>query len=134
MQASAWRGARCGSRRGRPHVVRVARHVHDLLVLLRVLVHLARLAHDHRRVDVHRPADVALGAVGDEDLVGRDLAVVQRRRDLLAQRALALLRAVARIGILRAEVGHALQQPGEDVVRHGLRGVADAQADDVGVG
>ena len=147
---ACWRTRRCGTGEGEGRG-RAALHVDDAVVLLGGVVHGLRLPHHHRGVHVHRvrrvlhrrlhlvaehhlqAANVALGAVGHEDLLRADTAAVQRIGDLGAERADALLGAVPGVRLLGAKVAHASREPCEDVVRHGLRSVADAKADDLGV-
>eukprot|EP00968_Pinguiococcus_pyrenoidosus_P016012 scaffold1505_cov256-Pinguiococcus_pyrenoidosus.AAC.12 len=64
--------------------------------------------------------DVALRSVGHEDLIWLDDSIVQLRRDLLPQVALALLRSVATVGVLLAELGSTTDEAAEDVLRDGL--------------
>jgi len=114
---------------------------------------LPRHAHEHAGVDVdgvggvlHRhggarpehhleAADVALGPVGDEDLARLDRSPgVEALGDGLAQRGVALLGAVPGVAVGRAHARGARDEAGRDGRRDGLSRVADAEADDLGVG
>ena len=78
-------------------------------------------------------ANVTLGPIGDEDLVGGNAAIVQGLCNLAAECSHALLWAIARVALLGAEPARARDKAIEDMFRHRLRRVTDAQADDVGV-
>ena len=137
---------------GEEAVLLEAVHVLDVLVLARLLVEKAGGAHDDARVHVggvggvldrdggvraeehEYSRDVALAPVGDEDLAARDpQAVVEPVRELLSQRAHALLRAVPGVPLLGVEPrGGALEGVGDDL-RDGLGGVSDSEGDDLRV-
>lgn len=80
-----------------------------------------------------KPSDVALRAIRDKDLLGRDFPIIQNIGDLLPQWPLALLCSVPRVGVLRSQFGHSVGQAREDVRRHRLCRVTDAKADYLGV-
>src|SRR5262249_36170928 len=90
-----------------------------------------------RGEDVEDVAGVALGAVGDEDLIGSDVGVAGVEvvlGDGFAEEVVALLGAVAVEGFAAGHVVHGLVHGFDDGGRKGLGDVADAHADDLGGG
>ena len=86
--------------------------------------------------DVADVAAVALGPVGDEELVGRYLHAQGRvvvGHDGLAQEIIALIGAVAHEGGLISHLRGGALQRGDAGRRQGQRHVADAELDDVGL-
>jgi len=102
-------------------------HVHGI----RGVLH----GYGHARADegLHA-ADVALGAVGDEDFLGGHDAVIKDLGDFGPERAEALFVTVAGIALLGAEGLHFVDEAGDDGGRKGFGGVADAEGDDFGAG
>mmetsp|Transcript_23618 Transcript_23618/g.51548 ORF Transcript_23618/g.51548 Transcript_23618/m.51548 type:complete len:504 (+) Transcript_23618:136-1647(+) len=138
---------------GEEAVLHGALHVRDVVELLGLLVVGPGVARHHGGVHVrgvsrvlHRHADalaehsleagdVALGAIGDEHIAVIDIAVsVEALVHRSAKRPLALLRAVSAVAVNGAETLRSLDEARDDGSRHGLGGVTDAQADDLGVG